>query len=318
VRVLITGATGFVGPHLAAHLAAVVPDIEIWGLVWSAENSSAPPGVHAVEGDLTQMPTLTAALEASRPEIVFHLAAASSVASSWNQPARVLEVNAIGTINLLEALRCLDLAPRVVVSSSAEIYGPVPAELQPITETAPLCPISPYATSKAAQDLIAGQYFHGFGLHTVCLRLFQHTGPGRPPHFAASSFARQIAMIERGLAPPRIAVGNLETVRDFTDVRDIVRAYFAAAVDGSPGTAYNVCSGRGVRIAEALEMLLELTEVEVEVVVDPTLLRASDIPHLVGSSELFRATTGWHPEIPLEKTFEDLLGWWRSKTKAGS
>jgi GDP-4-dehydro-6-deoxy-D-mannose reductase len=125
-------------------------------------------------------------------------------------------------------------------------------------------------------------------------------------------------MIERGLAPPRIAVGNLETVRDFTDVRDIARAYFAAAVDGSPGTAYNVCSGRGVRIAEALEILLERTEAEVEVVVDPALLRASDIPHLVGSSELFRATTGWHPEIPLEKTLQDLLGWWRSKTKAGS
>lgn len=318
MRVLITGATGFVGPHLAAHLAAVVPDMEIWGLVWSAETSSAPPGVHVVEGDLTQISTLTAALEASRPEIVFHLAAASSVASSWDQPGRVLEVNAIGTINLFEALRGLDLAPRIIVSSSAEIYGPVPAELQPITETAPFCPVSPYATSKAAQDLIASQYFHAFGFHTVCLRLFQHTGPGRPPHFAASSFARQIAMIERGLAPPRIAVGNLETVRDFTDVRDIARAYFAAAVDGRPGAAYNVCSGRGMHIAEALEMLLALTEIEVEVVVDPALLRPHDIPHMVGSSELFRTTTGWHPEIALEETLADLLAWWRSETDTGS
>ena len=318
MRILITGATGFVGPHLAAHLTAAVPAVEIWGLVWSAESGSAPPGVRAIEGDLTQISTLMAALEASRPEVVFHLAAASSVASSWDRPGHFLEVNAIGTVNLLEALRDLGQAPRVIVSSSAEIYGPIPAESQPISETAPLHPVSPYAVSKAAQDLLAGQYFHGFGLPTIRLRPFHHTGPGRPPQFAVSSFARQIALIERGLAPPRIAVGNLESVRDFTDVRDVARAYLAAAADGRPGAAYNVCSGCGVRIAEVLEMLLALTEVDVEVVVDPSRLRAADIPHMVGSSALFREATSWKPDIPLERTLEDLLEWWRSETDAGA
>ena len=316
MRILITGITGFVGPHLAEYIAASVTETEIWGLVWGTEPGDVPPSVQLVGGDLTEISSLVAALEASKPDIVFHLAAASSVASSWDRPGRFLEVNAVGTVNLLEALRTLGMQPRVVVSSSAEIYGPVPPDLQPITEEAPLSPVSPYAASKAAQDLLTAQYFHGFGLPTIRLRLFHHTGPRRPSQFVASSFARQIARIECGLEPPQIAVGNLEAVRDFTDVRDIARAYWLAADKGDPGQAYNVCSGTPVSIRQVLEMLRAHARTQVEVAVDPARLRAADIPCLVGDNARFTKATGWQPEIPLERTLGDLLEWWRENLES--
>ena len=311
MRVLITGVTGFVGHYLADYIADVAPEAEVWGLISDAEPGEAPPTVTEVSGDLTDFPSLVAAVENARPEIVFHLAASSSVSSSWERPGRVLEVNAVGTVNFFEALRMLEEAPRVVVSSSAEIYGPVPADRQPIVEDFPLRPISPYAVSKASLDLIAAQYHCGFGLPTVRLRLFPHTGPGRSFQFVASSFARQIARIEQGLKPPRLAAGNLDAIRDFSDVRDVVRAYWLAAIDGRAGEAYNVCSGRGVSIREMLDLLLARSEAEIEVEVDPARLRPSDIPMLVGNGARFTDATGWRPQIPLEQTLEDLLEWWR-------
>ena len=313
MRTLITGVTGFVGHYLVEHIGAVSPEAEVWGLVSDAEPGEAPPGVCEVSGDLTDFPSLVAAIGTARPEIVIHLAASSSVATSWDRPGRVLEVNAVGTVNLLEAVRELDASPRVVVSSSAEIYGSVPADQQPIRENSPLQPVSPYATSKAALDLIAAQYFHGFGLHTVRLRLFPHTGPRRQPQFVASSFARQIARIERGLDPPRLAVGNLEAVRDFTDVRDVVRAYWLAATNGHAGEAYNVCSGHGVSIREMLDLLLGRSDAEIDVKVDPARLRPADVPMLVGDGSRFAEATGWRPEIEFERTLGDLLEWWRSE-----
>ena len=318
MRTLITGVTGFVGHYLVEHIGAVSPETEVWGLVSDAEPGEAPPGVCEVSGDLTDFPSLVAAVETARPEIVVHLAASSSVATSWDRPGRVLEVNAVGTVNLFEAVRELGASPRGVVSSSAEIYGPVPADQQPIREDSPLRPVSPYATSKAALDLIAAQYFHGFGLPTVRLRLFPHTGPRRQPQFVASSFARQIARIERGLDPPRLAVGNLDTVRDFTDVRDVVRAYWLAATDGRAGEAYNVCSSRGVVIRDMLDLLLGRSDAEIEVEVDPERLRPADIPILVGDGTRFTEATGWQPEIKFERTLGDLLEWWRSELKVTS
>jgi len=313
MRVLITGVTGFVGHYLADYIANVAPEAEVWGLVSDAEPGEAPHTVTAVSGDLTDFPSLVAAVEQARPEIAFHLAASSSVSSSWERPGRVLEVNAVGTVNFLEALRMLGEAPRVVVSSSAEIYGPVPADLQPIREDSPLRPVSPYAVSKASLDLIAAQYHDGFGLPTVRLRLFPHTGPGRSFQFVASSFARQIARIERGLSPPRLAAGNLDAIRDFSDVRDVVHAYWLAATDGRAGEAYNVCSGRGVAIRDMLGLLLGRSPAEIEIEVDPGRLRPADIPMLVGDGSRFAAMTGWRPEIPLEQTLDDLLDWWRSE-----
>ena len=311
MRILITGISGFVGPYLARHIAETAPEAEIWGLVWAADPAKAPSSVQLVDGDLTDIATLTTALNQVRPDIIFHLAAASSVASSWDHPGRFLEVNAVGTVNLLEVARTLDLDTKVVVSSSAEVYGAVPTNQQPITEDSPLEPLSPYAASKAAQDLLTAQYYHGYGMPTIRLRLFHHTGPRRPTQFVASSFAHQIARIERGLDPPRLAVGNLEAVRDFTDVRDIARAYWLAATRGKPGAAYNVCSSRGTSIRHVLDMLLAHSEVDVEVEVDPNRLRAADIPCLVGDHSRFSDATDWQPEIPLEQTLGDLLDWWR-------
>jgi len=311
VRILITGASGFAGRHLVDHLTAVTPDADIWGLVWSEDPGDAPPSVHRLTGDLALPSSLAHNIERACPDIVFHLAGATSVASSWQQPDRSFQVNALGTLNLLEALRSLEHRPVVVVATSAEIYGAVPEENQPIGEGMPLRPISPYAASKAAQDLIAAQYHRGFSMPTVRLRLFPHTGPHRPAHFAASSFARQIARIERGLDPPRLAVGNLDAVRDFTDVRDVARAYWLAATSEGAGEAYNICSGRGVTIRWVLDTLLSFSEVEIEVEVDPARLRAADIPHLVGDHGRFTSATGWMPEIPLEQTLRDLLDGWR-------
>ena len=311
MRILITGVTGFVGPHLARHIAETAPDVEVWGLVLVADRDATPPEVRAIEADLTDLPSLRAALDAVRPEIIFHLAAASSVASSWDQPGRFLEVNAVGTVNLLETVRGANREIRVVVSSSGEVYGAVPVEQQPITEDAQLAPLSPYAASKAAQDLLSAQYYYGYGIPTVRLRLFHHTGPGRPPQFVASSFAHQIARIEKGLDPPRLAVGNLEAIRDFTDVRDVARAYWLAATRGKPGEAYNICSSRHTSIRQVLDIVLAESRTEVEVEVDPKRLRAADIPYLVGDHTRFTHDTGWQPEIPLVTTLGDLLSWWR-------
>jgi GDP-4-dehydro-6-deoxy-D-mannose reductase len=199
-----------------------------------------------------------------------------------------------------------------VVATSAEIYGAVARENQPIRESSPLLPISPYAASKAAQDLIAAQYHRGYNLRTVRLRLFPHTGPGRPPQFAASAFARQIARIERGLDEPVLSVGNLEAVRDFTDVRDVARAYWAAAIRGQPGEAYNVGSGRGVSIRWVIDQRVARSTAEIEIRVDPERLRPADIACLIADTSLFAATTGWKPQIQLEQTMTDLLDWWRS------
>ncbi len=311
MRILITGISGFVGPYLAQHIANNAPEAKVWGLVLAADTAKTSSSVQQVEGDLTDISSLATALNRVRPDIIFHLAAASSVASSWDHPGRFLEVNAVGTVNLLEVARTLDLKARVVVSSSAEVYGAVSPEKQPITEDLPLEPLSPYAASKAAQDLLTAQYYHGYGMPTIRLRLFHHTGPRRPTQFVASSFAHQIACIERGIDPPRLAVGNLEAVRDFTDVRDIARAYWLAAMRGVPGAAYNVCSSRSTSIRHVLDMLLAHSEVEVEVEVDPDRLRAADIPSLVGDHSRFSDATDWQPEIPLEETLGDLLDWWR-------
>jgi len=317
VRTLITGIAGFVGPYLAELLVEQHPGAEVWGLVrWDSDRSRlAPvePVLRLVTGDLADGPSLVRAVQAAEPETIVHLAASSTVGASWSAPAEVMETNAVGEINLLEAVRTLGLDPVIVVACSGEEYGAVAAGDNPVTEDQPLRPVSPYAVSKAAQDLIAFQYFKAYGLKTVRLRLFNHTGPGRPDRFVASSFARQLAEIEKGVRPPRIRVGNLDVIRDFTDVRDVARAYRLAALHGRPGEVYNVCSSRPVAVRDILDILLGMSRAEVRVEVDPGRLRSADVPVLYGSRERFTAITGWEPEIPLERTLRDLLDWWRGR-----
>jgi GDP-4-dehydro-6-deoxy-D-mannose reductase len=315
MRILITGVTGFVGHHLATELNANIPDAEIWGLAWGNYDREAleiaAPGIRLVEGDLVEPPSVLQLLDRARPEAIYHLAAASSVARSWDAAARSLEINAMGTANLFDAVLGSGLDPVVVISSTAEIYGRVTDTRSPVLESAPIAPLSPYGTSKAAQDFLAGQFHHGRGLASVRLRFFHLTGPGRPPHFVASSFARQIARIEYGLEPPRLEVGNLDSIRDFTDVRDAARACRLACDRRHAGEVFNVCTGHAVKISEVVEILLGLTDVRIDIEIDPERVRPSDIPWLVGDPAKINTAVGWQAEIPLEQTLGDLLDWWR-------
>jgi GDP-4-dehydro-6-deoxy-D-mannose reductase len=212
-------------------------------------------------------------------------------------------------------VRFLGLDPVIQIACSSEEYGMVYPDEVPIAESNPLRPLSPYAVSKVAQDMMAYQYFQSYGLKTVRTRGFNHTGPRRGDVFVTSNFAKQLASIEAGEQEPVIRVGNLEAVRDFTDVRDMVRAYWLAVTKGKPGEVYNVATGSGITIQELLDRLLALSTAKVRVEQDPERMRPSDVVRLVGDSSKFRADTGWAPEIPFDKTLADLLAYWRERSK---
>jgi GDP-4-dehydro-6-deoxy-D-mannose reductase len=314
---LITGITGFAGSHLAEFLLAEQPDVRVYGLYrWRSrtENIRGIAGrVEMVEGDLRDYSSVRRALEISRPDYVFHLAAQSFVPSSWSAPNETLTTNITGQVNLFEAVRHLGLDPTIQIACSSEEYGMVYPDEVPIRETNPLRPLSPYAVSKVAQDLMGYQYFQSFGLKVVRTRGFNHTGPRRGDVFVTSNFAKQVASIEASLQEPVIKVGNLEAVRDFTDVRDMVRAYWLAVTKARPGEAYNIATGVGITIQELLDRLLALSEVEVRVEQDPARMRPSDVVRLIGDASKFRADTGWEPRIPFDQTLQDVLGYWREQ-----
>jgi GDP-4-dehydro-6-deoxy-D-mannose reductase len=320
VTLLITGIAGFVGGHLVDLLRAEHPDEGIAGLVrpGTATPDHLRDGVRLLEADLEDPSAVEAAVAAVRPESIIHLAGQSSVHESWADPAGTLRTNVIGLLHVFEAVRRRRLAPRVLVVGSAEEYGAVDADAGPLTEDAPLRPLSPYAVSKVAQGYLALQYALARDLPVVRTRTFPHTGPGRGDAFAESSFARQIAEVEAGRRRPVLAVGNLDAVRDFTDVRDVVRAYRALLERGASGEVYNVCSGRGRSIGDILRSLLEISGVHVDLQVDRERLRPSDLPALVGDPGKVREATGWEPRIPLERTLRDLLDHWRERVGASA
>ncbi len=315
MRALITGITGFAGSHLAEYILAEHPDVEVFGTFrWRSRMDNVEHlgrKVHLVEADLRDFTSMHQALETTRPDYIFHLAAQSFVPSSWNAPNDTIVTNATGQTNLFEAIRLLKLDPVVQIACSSEQYGLVLPDEVPIKETNPLRPLSPYAVSKVAQDFLGYQYFQSYGLKVVRTRGFNHTGPRRGQVFVTSNFCSQVAAIELGLQEPVIRVGNIEAIRDFTDVRDMVRAYWLAVVKGKHGEVYNIATGHGIRISEMLDRLLALSRVEVKVETDPARLRPSDVEILIGDSSKFRADTGWEPRIPFEQTLRDLLGYWR-------
>jgi GDP-4-dehydro-6-deoxy-D-mannose reductase len=315
VKLLVTGAGGFVGGHLLELLRREEPNAQVHGVV--SPHGSLPAstgrGARLVEADLDDPAAAAAVVEQARPDAIVHLAGQSSVQQSWLDPGGTLRTNVLGIVHLLDATRQAGLRPAVLVVGSAEEYGLLPEAGMPIRETTPLRPASPYAVSKVAQGALALLYGPAGGLRVVLTRTFHHTGPGRGEAFAESSFARQIAEIEHGLRPAVIEVGNLDAVRDFTDVRDVVRAYRLLLDKGEAGQAYNVCSGRGRAIREVLEILLAASTAKVEVRVDPGRLRASDVPAQVGDPSRLRQATGWEPRIPLEQSLADLLADWRSR-----
>ncbi len=317
MKLLVTGVAGFVGGHLVDFLRAERPDVQVFGLVRPHGRLPEPGSdVVRVEADLEDAASVEAAFEVVHPDRIVHLAAQSSVHRSWADPAGTLRTNVLGLLNVLEAVRRRALCPRVLVIGSAEEYGLVDPKDLPVKETAPLRPNSPYAVSKVSQSYLALQYALSHQMAIIRTRTFHTTGPGRGEIFAESTFARQIAEIEAGRREPVIDVGNLEAVRDFSDVRDVVRAYWMLLEHGEPGDVYNVCSGRPLRIREVLDTLISLADVDVEIRVDPARLRPADIPALVGSPSKLRATIGFAPEIDLSRTLADLLAGWREKAGA--
>jgi GDP-4-dehydro-6-deoxy-D-mannose reductase len=316
VRLLVTGAHGFVGGHLLDLVRAEHAEVETYALVRPRGGAPGPARGRAVvlEADLDDAAEVASALAIARPDRIVHLAGQSSVHHSWIDPGATLRTNVMGVVHLMEGARRHGLAPRTLVVGSAEEYGLVDAARLPVAEDAPLRPVSPYAVSKVAQGLLALEYTGPGGIEVVRTRTFHHTGPGRGEAFAESSFARQIVEIAAGRRPPVLAVGNLEAVRDYTDVRDVVRAYWALLETGAPGAVYNVCSGRGVRVGDLLRRMIALARVEVDVRQDPDRFRPSDIPVLVGDPGRLRAATGWEPRIDLERTLGDLLEDWRART----
>ncbi|MCH8801834.1 MAG: GDP-mannose 4,6-dehydratase [Chloroflexi bacterium] len=320
MRILITGITGFAGSHLAEYCLA--QGAEVYGTFrWRSKTDNIEhlrDSLDLIECDLRELMSVSSVIKRSQPDWIFHLAAQSFVPTSWHAPGETLMSNTLCQVNIFEAVRLHDMHPRIQIAGSSEEYGLCYADEVPIKESNPFRPLSPYAVSKVSQDLLGYQYFKSHGMAIVRTRAFNHTGPRRPANFVTSSFAKQIVDVETGRTPPVIKVGNLSAIRDFTDVRDMVRAYWLALDKGESGEVYNIASGTGYRIQEVLDMLLDLSHVKVEVKEDPERLRPSDVPVLVGDSTKFRELTGWEPQIPFEQTLEDMLDYWRASAANGT
>jgi GDP-4-dehydro-6-deoxy-D-mannose reductase len=298
---LVTGAAGFAGRHLLAHLQTALPAERL--VAWSR---------HQV--DITDRDSVRQGIGATRPDRVVHLAGSPHVGQSWLDAWLPLKTNVIGTHHLLEAIRAHHPRCRVLVVTSAMIYRP---SGEPLDEHAPVGPASPYGFSKLAQDQLALRAAREDGLDVVVARPFNHVGPGQDPSFFLSSFAKQIAMIEAGLSPPEIHVGNLDAERDLTDVRDVVDAYVRLLTGGAPGRAYNICSGQTHRVGELLDRLLALARVPITRVIDPARLRPNDVPRLVGDSARLRTELGWRPGRSMDVTLADTLEHWRAAVAEG-
>lgn len=346
MRVLITGVTGMAGSHLAEY-ALTLPGVEVYGTYrWRSQmdnlsdliaagkitriagggnvrsaselsgriaSETVTGHLNLILGDISDPSSMRQLVAGLRPDRIFHLAAQSFVPTSWDAPAQTLELNVIGQVHLFEAIRDAEIDPLVHVAGSSEEYGLVLPDEVPMKETNPLRPLSPYAVSKVAQEHLAWQYYRSYGLRAVVTRGFNHEGPRRGEMFSTSTFAKQIAQIEKGLKPPIIDVGDLESKRDWTDVRDTVRGYWLALERGKPGEVYNVGSGVCRTCDEMLRTLLQHTVHRIDVRVDPSRLRPSDVKILWADTTKFREETGWCPEIPFEKTMRDLLDYWRAR-----
>ncbi|TAM57966.1 SDR family oxidoreductase [bacterium] len=313
MRALITGAGGFVGRYLALELlergAAVIATGDHDAPAWCAEHALTWSTLDVRDGQ-----ALERVLTQAAPDAVFHLAAQSFVPESLEHPRETFDANVLGTLALFQALRKLrerGLDPVVLVTSSAEVYGAIPEYDGPLEETRPTNPRNPYAASKVAQEAIAQAAFHSWGVRSVIARAFNHTGPGQSRRFVVPSFAYRIAQIVAG-GDPTLWVGNIESQRDFTDVRDVVRAYALLAEHGAAGQTYNVCSGYAYPVKDLLRDLILLSHAALYVKEDAQRLRPGDSPVLVGSNAKLRAATGWKPELRIERTLEDVYDFERA------
>ncbi len=316
MRALITGINGFVGSYLAEYLLDQ-GHTEVWGLTRAP--GRLPPfldgRVTEVHADLNDADATMRAIVAARPTVIYHLAGQPFVPESFRDPAGTLSTNTLGALHIFLSLLELRSPTRVLVVGTNEEYGKITEEDLPIGELTPLRPANPYGVSKAAQSLLSYQYHLSHNLDIVRVRPFTHIGPRQNERFVTAAFARQIARIELGLQPPVVQVGNLSARRDFTDVRDMVRAYALTVEHGEPGAVYNVGSGQAVMVRELLDMLLAASTARVEVHLNPELMRPIDIPVVVCDASRLRERSGWAPSIPLEQTLGDILDYWRAEVR---
>lgn len=314
-KALITGITGFAGSHLAELL--LKEGLAVYGTTRPRSKTDNIDGIkgrlNLYDADILDSHSLSSIIVKIKPDYIFHLAAQSFVQTSWASPATTIEINVIGSVHLFEAIRRAEIDPVIQIACSSEEYGLVYPNEIPVKEENPLRPQSPYAVSKVAMDYLGYQYFQSYKMKIIRTRGFNHTGPRRGEVFVTSNFARQIAEIEKGKKEPVIEVGNLEAKRDWTDARDMVYAYLLAVQKGKPGEVYNICSEKTVKVGDMLDLLLGMSKVKVKVRQDPSRLRPSDVPILLGDCTKFRKATGWKPRIPFEKTMEDLLNYWRER-----
>jgi GDP-4-dehydro-6-deoxy-D-mannose reductase len=315
-KILITGATGFVGSHLVDHLVQN-SDNTLFGTSFS-RNGAKNLGenqdkIQLLEADLRNEDEVYALVDKVKPDIIYHLAAFTSAADSFKSPRETVLNNIACQINIFEAMRKSELlATKTLVVGSAEVYGSVKKQDLPMDEETPLNPTNPYAVSKLTQDFLGRQYFLSYGLKAIRVRPFNHVGPGQAPNFVISSFAQKIVEIEKGIRGPVLPVGNLQAKRDFTDVRDVVRAYSLLMEKGEFGEVYNIGSGTSYKIAEILDMLLSFSSTKITVEVDRSLFRPIDDPELICDPHRINELTEWTAEIPIEKTLKDTLDYWRN------
>ena len=326
---LITGITGMVGSHLADFLLANT-DWKIYGLArWTdaldnlehlTEEINKKDRIELIYGDLNDLASLITAVDKSKPNYVFHLAAQSYPQTSFDAPIETLQTNILGTANLLEALRKSHYKNAIThVCASSEVFGRVPKEKLPIDEECTFHPASPYAISKVGTDLVGRYYAEAYGMTIMTTRMFTHTGPRRGDVFSESTFAKQIAMIEAGLQEPKIYVGNLKSLRTYADVRDAVKAYYMlVTINPKSGEYYNIGGTYTCEIGDMLNFLISQSTVpNIEIVTDPERLRPIDADLQIPNCEKFKAHTGWQPEIPFGQTMDDLVQYWRDKVNSG-
>ncbi len=314
-KALITGATGFAGSHLAELL--LKERYEVHGIIRPRSRMDnvkhIEKEINLIAADIRDGHSIERVVREIKPDMIFHLAAQSFIPQSHNAPTETIVTNVEGTLNILEAVRETGVDCVIQIAGSSEEYGAIQPDEVPVTEKTPLRPRSQYAVSKVAADLLGQQYWQSHKVRTVITRAFNHTGPRRGDVFVTSNFAKQIAEIEAGKREPVLFHGNLDAMRDFSDVRDIVRGYLLAAQKGQPGEVYNICSERSIKIADMLRKLLFFSSAKVELRPDPARMRPSDINIFEGSCAKFKEATGWEPTIPFLVTLEDLLNYWRER-----
>ena len=319
LRVLITGMNGFAGSHLADFLLTQ-PDLQLFGAgLGSVENIAHLSGrAPFIDGNLTEPKVTRALLEQTQPERIYHLAGQAFAPTSWQDPWGTIEINLRSQVNLLQSVADLKLDARILVIGSIDEYGRVEPGAMPVAENTAMQPDSPYGVSKIAQDFLGLQYFFSHHLPIVRVRPSNHIGPRQNEQFVTSNFAKQIAEIEAGQRDPIVHVGNLTAQRDFTDVRDMMRAYALALERGDPGDVYCIGSEHAVSIQHTLDVLLQASHVKIRVEQDPTRFRPSDTPVMYYDTQKFRAKTGWAPTISLEQSLRDILDYWRERVKGYS